>query len=47
MHWYANSKPLDHQGSPLVVLICSSLMVNDVGHLVPCLEAVCVSCVKI
>ena len=41
-----NSKPLDHQGSPLgVVLICSSLMVSDVGHLVTCLKAVCVSCV--
>ena len=42
-----NSKPLDYQGSPLgVVLICSSLIVSDVGHLVTCLEAVCVSCVK-
>ena len=33
-HWQADSSPLGHQASLLiVVLICISLMVSDVGHL--------------
>ena len=41
LHWQADSQPLRHQGSPyLVILICISLMISDVEHLLMFLLAI-------
>ena len=39
LHWQADSQPLRHQGSPLiVVLICISLIINYVEYLFICMS---------
>ena len=44
LHWQADSQPLRHQGSPLiVVLTCIVLMTNDAEYVFMCLFAICIS----